>query len=78
NKFYKYNKDLTDKENADPNSPDVVKAVSSTGKTVYNIYYDRQVYDLYFTKSNARTGDAAESTFYPEIWRHGEKLGEPG
>lgn len=78
NKFYKYNKDLTDKENADPNSPDVVKAVSSTGKTVYNIYYDRQVYDLYFTKSNAKTGDAAESTFYPEIWRHGKKLGEPG
>lgn len=75
NKFYKYNKDLTDKENADPNSPNVVKAVSSTGKTVYNIYYDRQVYDLYFTKSNAKTGDA---TFYPEIWRHGKKLGGPG
>ena len=71
-KFYKYNKELTDKENADPDSPNVVKAVSSTGKTVYNIYYDRQVYDLYFTKSNAKTGDAAESTFYPEIWRHGK------
>ena len=77
-KFYKYNKELTDKENADPDSPNVVKAVSSTGKTVYNIYYDRQVYDLYFTKSNAKTGDAAESTFYPEIWRHGKKLGGPG
>ena len=78
NKFYKYNKDLTDKENADPNSPNLVKTVSSTGKTVYNIYYDRQVYDLYFTKSNAKTGDQAEATFYPEIWRHGKKLGEPG
>lgn len=77
NKFYKYNKDLTDKENADPNSPNVVKAVSSTGKTVYNIYYDRQVYDLYFTKSNAKDTDP-ESTFYPEIWRHGKKLGEAG
>ena len=77
NKFYKYNKELTDKENADPNSPNVVKAVSSTGKTVYNIYYDRQVYDLYFTKSNAKDTDP-ESTFYPEIWRHGKKLGEPG
>lgn len=78
NKFYKYNKDLTDKENADPNSPNcpnLVKSVSSTGKTVYNIYYDRQVYDLYFTKSNAKPDEA---TFYPEIWRHGEKLGEPG
>lgn len=74
-KFYKYNKDLTDKENADPNNPSIVKAVSSTGKTVYNIYYDRQVYDLYFTKSNARK---EEDTFYPEVWRHGEKLGEPG
>ena len=74
-KFYKYNKDLTDKENADPNDSTKVKAVSSTGKTVYNIYYDRQVYDLYFTKSNAKDDDA---TFYPEIWRHGKKLGEPG
>lgn len=78
NKFYKYNKDLTDKENADPNSSNAVKAVSSTGKTVYNIYYDRQVYDLYFTQSNAKTGDKAKETFYPEIWRHGKKLGEPG
>ena len=77
-KFYTYNKDLTDKENADPNDSSKVKAVSSTGKTVYNIYYDRQVYDLYFTKSNAKTGDQAEATFYPEIWRHGKKLGEPG
>ena len=74
-KFYKYNEELTNKENADPNNPNSLKTVSSTGKTVYNIYYDRQVYDLYFTKSNAKTGDA---TFYPEIWRHGKKLGEPG
>lgn len=74
-KFYTYNKNLTDKENADPNNPNLLKAVSSTGKTVYNIYYDRQVYDLYFTKSNARPDEA---TFYPEIWRHGKKLGEPG
>lgn len=75
NKFYKYNKELTDKENADPNNPSLVKSVSSNGKTVYNIYYDRQVYDLYFTKSNDRPDEA---TFYPEIWRHGVKLGEPG
>ena len=75
NKFYKYNKDLTDTENADPNDSSLVKAVSSNGKTVYNIYYDRQVYDLYFTKSNDRPEGA---TFYPEIWRHGKKLGEPG
>ena len=74
-KFYKYNKDLTDKENADPNNPSIVKAVSSNGKTVYNIYYDRQVYDLYFTKSNKQPDSA---TFYPEIWRHHKKLGGPG
>ena len=78
NKFYKYNKELTDERNADPKDYSIVKAVSSTGKTVYNIYYDRQVYDLYFTKSNAKTGAEADSTFYPEIWRHGKKLGEPG
>ena len=73
NKFYTYNKDLTNSENADPNAPGSVKPVSATGKTVYNIYFDRQVYDLYFTKSNS-TND----TFYPEIWRHQTKLGWPG
>mgnify|MGYP001759303328 FL=1 len=46
NKFYTYNKDLTNSENADPNAPGSVKPVSATGKTVYNIYFDRQVYDL--------------------------------
>ena len=73
NKFFVYNKDLTDKENADPENPSVVKSVSATGKTVYNIYYDRQVYDLYFTKSNALP---AENTFYPEIWGYDEDQGE--
>lgn len=77
NKFYKYNKELTDKENADPNNPSLVKSVSSNGKTVYNIYYDRQVYDLYFTISNAKDKEKDE-TFYPEIWRHNKKLGGPG
>lgn len=75
NKFYKYNKTLTDKENADTDTPSKVKPVSATGKTVYNIYFDRQVYDLYFTKSNSRNDD---STLYPQIWRHGEQLGGPG
>lgn len=50
NKFYVYNKDLTGKENADPENVNLVKSVDATGKTVYNIYYDRQVYDLYFTE----------------------------
>lgn len=72
NKFYTYNKDLTNSENADPNAPGSVKPVSATGKTVYNIYFDRQVYDLYFTKSNSTR---EEDTFYPEIWRHQQKIG---
>ena len=80
NKFYFYNKDLTHEQNADPENVNLVKSVDSTGKTVYNIYYDRQVYDLYFTKSNAQP---AENTFYPEIWGHDKdnnlvKLGGPG
>ena len=80
NKFYVYNQDLTHEQNADPENVNLVKSVDATGKTVYNIYYDRQVYDLYFTKSNAQP---AKNTFYPEIWGYDEdnnkvKLGGPG
>ena len=73
NKFYVYNQDLTHEQNADPANVNLVKSVDSTGKTVYNIYYDRQVYDLYFTKSNAQP---EENTFYPEIWQYDEAQGE--
>ena len=73
NKFYVYNKDLTHDQNKDPENVNLVKSVDSTGKTVYNIYYDRQVYDLYFTKSNV-----AGSAFYPEIWKNNKKVGEEG
>ncbi|WP_068455927.1 InlB B-repeat-containing protein [Aedoeadaptatus pacaensis] len=73
NKFFFYNKSLTAEQNKDPDNASVVKSVSSTGKTVYNIYYDRQVYDLYFTKSNAQP---KKNTFYPEIWKYDEKQGE--
>ena len=73
NKFYVYNQDLTHEENKDPANVNLVKSVDSTGKTVYNIYYDRQVYDLYFTKSNAL---GSENTFYPEIWGYDEDQGE--
>ncbi len=80
NKFYVYNKKLTAEENKDKDQPNMVKFVSSTGKTVYNIYYDRQIYDLYFTKSN-KLSDA--ETFYPEIYKPngkpgGTKVGGPG
>ena len=73
NKFYVYNQNLTHEQNADPKNTNVIKSVDSTGKTVYNIYYDRQVYDLYFTKSNAQP---AENTFCPEIWGYDEAQGE--
>lgn len=79
NKFFVYNKDLTNAQNKDSNT-NVTKTISATGKTVYNIYYNRQVYDLYFTKSNVLS---AENTFYPEIYvpdgNGGAKLaGGPG
>nr|WP_072537887.1 InlB B-repeat-containing protein [Anaerococcus mediterraneensis] len=73
NKFYVYNQDLTHEQNVDPKDANLVKSVSSTGKTVYNIYYDRQVYDLYFTKSNAQPD---KNTLYPEIWGYDQKKGE--
>ena len=81
NKFYVYNQALTHDQNKDPANVNLVKSVDSTGKTVYNIYYDRQVYDLYFTKSNAQPD---KNTFYPEIYGRDQKknelvkLGGPG
>ncbi|WP_215491958.1 InlB B-repeat-containing protein [Fenollaria sporofastidiosus] len=73
NKFFVYNKDLTKEQNKDPNKPTMTKAVSATGKTVYNIYYDRQVYDLYFTKSNVQP---EKNTLYPEIWGYDPQKGK--
>ena len=73
NKFYVYNKDLTHEQNKDPENVNLVKSVDSTGKTVYKIYYDRQVYNLYFTKSNV-----AGSAFYPEISKDGKEVGKEG
>ena len=73
NKFYVYNKDLTHDQNKDPKNVKLVKSVDATGRTVYNIYYDRQVYDLYFTKSNV-----SGSAFYPEISKDGKEVGKEG
>ena len=73
NKFFVYNQSLTHDQNKDPANVNLVKSVDATGKTVYNIYYDRQVYELYFTKSNAL---GKENTFYPEIWGYDEAQGE--
>lgn len=76
NKFYVYNQALTHEQNKDPANVNLVKSVDSTGKTVYNIYYDRQVYDLYFTESNSLKKDSPANTFYPEIWGYDEVQGE--
>ena len=73
NKFYVCNKNLTHDQNKDPKNVNLVKSVDSTGKTVYNIYYDRQVYNLYFTKSNV-----VGSAFYPEISKDGKEVGKEG
>ena len=73
NKFYVYNQALTHDQNKDPADVNLVKSVDSTGKTVYNIYYDRQVYDLYFTKSNAQPD---KNTIYPQIWGYDPAKGE--
>ena len=73
NKFFVYNKELTEEQNEDSKNENLVKKVESTGKTVYNIYYDRQVYNLYFTKSNV-----AGSAFYPEISKDGKEVGKEG
>ena len=73
NKFFVYNEKLTKEQNKDEKEPTMTKAVSATGKTVYNIYYDRQVYDLYFTKSNAQPD---KNTIYPEIWGYDPAKGE--
>ena len=79
NKFYVYNQGLTYRENLEPiteenkNKVRETKTISSTGRTVYNIYYDRQVYTLYFTKSNAQP---KANTIYPEIWGYDPAKGE--
>ena len=76
NKFYVYNQALTADQNRDPKNVNLVKSVDATGKTVYNIYYDRQVYDLYFTESNYYKQVSPENTFYPEIWGYDEAQGK--
>ncbi|MFR1324408.1 MAG: hypothetical protein ACLSBL_04850, partial [Ezakiella massiliensis] len=83
NKFYVYNKELTHEQNKDPQNVSLVKSVDATGKTIYNIYYDRQVYDLYFTKSNwfenqYEDGVKGAQTFYPEIYKYDKNGGPEG
>ena len=90
-KYFKYNKELTDKQNQDVSNEkveddsgeSVYKKVSRTidaaGNTSYKIYFDRQVYTLYFSK--LITENDSEGHFWPIITKDGKvydsKKGEP-
>ena len=76
-RYYFLNEDLTKKQNASEDDPEVQKTVSSTGETVYNVYYDRRVYTLYFTAANELAFENAGS-YWPIITRDGEGIGQEG
>ena len=74
-RYYFLNKDLTKKQNASEKDPNVQKSVLSTGETVYNVYYDRRVYTLYFTSTN---DEYETNAYWPIITRDGQVLGKEG
>ena len=74
-RYYFLNKELTEKQNASKENPNLQKAVLSTGETVYNVYYNRRVYTLYFTSINDENDDYA---YWPIITRDGQVLGKEG
>ena len=76
-RYYFLNRDLTKKQNASKENPNVQKSVLSTGETVYNVYYDRRVYTLYFTAANELAFENAGS-FWPIITRDGKVIGKEG
>jgi len=76
-RYYFLNEDLTKKQNASEKDPTVQKTVSSTGETVYNVYYDRRVYTLYFTAAYGMAFDNVFS-FWPTITRGGQVIGKEG
>ena len=76
-RYYFLNEDLTKKQNASKEDPNVQKSVLSTGETVYNVYYDRRVYTLYFTAANELAFENAGS-FWPIITRDGQVIGQEG
>ena len=76
-RYYFLNKDLTKKQNASKEDPNVQKSVLSTGETVYNVYYDRRVYALYFTAASGEAFDIVGS-FWPIITRGGQVIGKEG
>ena len=76
-RYYFLNKDLTEKQNRSKKDPNVQKSVLSTGETVYNVYYDRRVYTLYFTAANEEAFENAGS-YWPIITRDGQVIGQEG
>ena len=76
-RYYFLNEDLTKKQNASKEDPNVQKSVLSTGETVYNVYYDRRVYTLYFTAANEEAFENAGS-YWPIITRDGKGIGKEG
>ena len=76
-RYYFLNEELTKKQNASKKDPTVQKSVLSTGETVYNVYYDRRVYTLYFTAAYGMAFDNVFS-FWPTITRDGKVIGKEG
>ena len=76
-RYYFLNEDLTKKQNASEKDPNVQKSVLSSGETVYNVYYNRRVYTLYFTAANEEAFDLVGS-FWPIITREGQVIGKEG
>ena len=74
-RYYFLNEELTKKQNASEDNPEVQKSVLSTGETVYNVYYDRRVYTLYFTSINDYNDPWA---YWPIITKGGQVLGKEG
>ena len=76
-RYYFLNEDLTKEKNTSKDNPEVQKTVLSTGETVYNVYYDRRVYTLYFTAASGEAFDMVGS-FWPIITRGGQVIGKEG
>lgn len=76
-RYYFLNEELTKERNASEEDPNVQKSVLSTGETVYNVYYNRRVYTLYFTAASGEAFDIVGS-FWPIITRDGKVIGKEG
>ena len=76
-RYYFLNEGLTKKQNALKDNPNVQKSVLSSGETVYNVYYDRRVYTIYFTAPYKEVFDE-DYDYWPIITRDGQVIGQEG